>query len=128
MFVALGSTILLPAVHAMLVHGVRNGLQGFAMENIAIMVLLDFLALFFYLSHIPYVFPDSPFPFLGQLWSLEACLRSFGFPGVTPSSIFAVTQTMLIPKRSFREKWWPHTFDLYVSGPYFRTHKIKSTI
>ena len=87
MFVALGSTILLPAVHAILVRGVRNGLQGFAVNNIAIMVLLDFLALFFYLSHIPYVFPDSPFPFLGQLWSLEACLRSFGFPDIIPRSI-----------------------------------------
>ena len=65
MFMALGSTILPPAIHAMMIHGVKNGLRGFAVARIANMILLDFLALFFYLSHIPYVLPDSRFPFLG---------------------------------------------------------------
>ena len=87
MFIALGSTILPPAVHAIMFHGVKNGLQGFAVKHIALMILLDFLALFFYLSHIPYVFPDSMFPFLDQVWSLKACLRSFGFPDIFPGSI-----------------------------------------
>ena len=99
MFIALGSTFLLPAAHAMMIHGVKNGLQGFAVELIATKVLLDFLALFFYLSRIPYVFPDSTFPFLGQLWSPEACLRTFGFPDIFPDSNIFVTWTMLTPKR-----------------------------
>ena len=90
MFVTLGSTIVLPAAHAMIVHGMKDGLQGFAVEHIGDKILLDFLALFFYLSHIPYVFPDSSFPFLGQLWSPEACLRSIGFPDAFPGSIFLV--------------------------------------
>ena len=99
MFIALGSTILLPAAHAIMVNGVENGMQGFAVEHIEVKIQLDFLALFFYLSHIPYVFPDSSFPFLGQLWSPEACLRSFGFPDTFPGSIFSVTWTTLISKR-----------------------------
>ena len=99
MFTALGSTILPPAAHAMIIHGVKNGLQGFAVEHIKKKILLDFLALFFYLTHIPYVFPDSSFPYLDQLWSPEACLRSFGSPDTLPGSIFSVTCTMLISKR-----------------------------
>ena len=49
-------------------HGMERGLQGFAIKHTVIMVMLDLLALFFYVSHLP-------------------------------------------------EKWWPHTFDLWVSGP-----------
>ena len=45
----------------------EKGLQGFVIKDTAYMVMLDFLALFFYVTHIP-------------------------------------------------EKWWPHTFDLWVSG------------
>ena len=44
----------------------ERGLQGFAIKHTAYMVILDILALFFYVTHIP-------------------------------------------------EKWWPHTFDLWVS-------------
>ena len=49
-------------------HGIERALQRFAIEHTAVMVMLDFLALFFYTTHLP-------------------------------------------------EKWWPHTFDFWVSGP-----------
>ena len=84
MFMALGSTILPPAAHAMMIHGVKIGLQGFAVERIANMILLDFLALFFYLSHIPYVFSHSTIRFPGQLWSLRHVFGLLAFQTYSP--------------------------------------------
>ena len=58
MIIMFASTGFVPPLH--------KGLQGFAVMEDAAMILLDLLALFFYLTHIP-------------------------------------------------ERWWPHTFDLWVS-------------
>lgn len=66
MIFALAGTGLISAVHMNSRQGWKKGLQGFALTHDAAMVLLDLLALFFYLTHI-------------------------------------------------LEKWWPHTFDLWVS-------------
>lgn len=78
MFIALGSTMFAPAAHMWRIQGMKEGLQGYALMNIAVMILLDLLALFFYLAHIP-------------------------------------------------EKWSPHTFDIWVSGPSYFPNVYRET-
>lgn len=67
MILALAFTGFVPAAHLVSTQGWNEGLQGYAVTDTAVAVLLYFLAMFFYLTHIP-------------------------------------------------ERWWPHTFDLWVSG------------
>lgn len=70
MIVTFAATGFAPAGHMMFSQGLIEGLQGFAVEYTGVKILLDLLALFFYLTHIP-------------------------------------------------ERWWPHTFDLWVRGLFY---------